>query len=111
MLFRLLIPLLLLSSAYATENNIRVGENQTCVYRVETLMNASFKTYPSIQVSRYVIQGANAQVEGAKWNYFPTPSVDVSQASGRRNTTARLDQPLWTGGKSMRLIAQSRKTN
>lgn len=111
MLFRLLIPLFILNTLCGAENNIRVGENQTCVYRVETLMNASFKTYPSIQVSRYIIQGADAQVEGAKWSYFPTPSVDVSQASGRRSTTFRLDQPLWTGGKldASFDIAQSRK--
>jgi len=111
MLFRLLIPLFILNTLYGEENNIRVGENQACVYRVETLMNASFKTYPSIQVSRYIIQGANAQVDGAKWSYFPTPSVDVSQASGRRSMTFRLDQPLWTGGKldASLDIAQSRK--
>jgi adhesin transport system outer membrane protein len=58
-----------------------------------------------------MIQGADAQVDGAKWSYFPTLSVDVSQASGRRSTTFRLDQPLWTGGKldASFDIAQSRK--
>jgi adhesin transport system outer membrane protein len=95
----------------AQETPLRVGNNSTCVSSVETLMNASFKTYPSIQSSRYIIQGADAQLEGAKWNYFPTPSVDVSQGSGRTGTTIRLDQPLWTGGKldAMVDIAQSRK--
>lgn len=99
MLFRFFLLLSLYNTLYGVENILRVGENQTCMYRVETLLNTSFKSYPSIQASRYGIQGANAQVEGAKWGYFPTPSVDVSQASGRRTTTARLDQPLWTFGK------------
>lgn len=105
------IFLIFFSTLHATETPLRVGNNGTCVSSVETLMNASFKTYPSIQASRYIIQGADAQVEGAKWNYFPTPSVDVSQGSGRTGTTIRLDQPLWTGGKLDAAvdIAQSRK--
>ncbi len=85
--------------------------SDACLYRVETLINGSLKTYPSIQSSRYSIQGADAQIDGAKWSYFPTPSVDISQASGRRATTMRLDQPLWTGGKLDAAvdIAQSHK--
>lgn len=85
--------------------------NDECLYRVETLINGSLKTYPSIQSSRFGIQGADAQIDGAKWSYYPTPSVDVSQGSGRRGTTMRLDQPLWTGGKLDAAvdIAQSRK--
>ena len=103
--------LTIFSSLYSSDTTFHISNDTTCVYRVETLLNASFKTYPSIQVSRYMIQGADAQVEGAKWSYFPTPSVDVSQASGRRSTTFRLDQPLWTGGKldASFDIAQSRK--
>lgn len=106
------IFLIFFSTLYAAqETPLRIGNSGTCVSSVETLMNASFKTYPSIQASRYIIQGADAQVEGAKWNYFPTPSVDVSQGSGRTGTTMRLDQPLWTGGKLDATvdIAQSRK--
>jgi outer membrane protein, adhesin transport system len=85
--------------------------SDTCLYRVETLINGSLQTYPSIQSSRFGIQGADAQIDGAKWGYFPTPSVDVSQGSGRRGTTMRLDQPLWTGGKLDAAvdIAQSHK--
>ena len=110
--YSIFIFLVLFSTLYGSqEAPLRIGNNGTCVSSVETLMNASFKTYPSIQASRYIIQGADAQVEGAKWNYFPTPSVDVSQGSGRTGTTIRLDQPLWTGGKldAMVDIAQSRK--
>lgn len=85
--------------------------NDACLYRVETLINGSLKTYPSIQSSRFGIQGADAQIDGAKWSYYPTPSVDVSQGSGRRGVSMRLDQPLWTGGKLDAAvdIAQSRK--
>ncbi len=76
------------------------GENSSCVKEVQTLLRATYKHYPSIHGSKQLLLGANAQVESAKWNYFPTPSVDLSQGSGGRyGTTLRLDQPLWTGGK------------
>lgn len=76
-----------------------VGENLSCAKEVKTLLEVAYKHYPSIQASRQLILGADAQVESAKWNYFPTPSVDVSQRSGRNGSTFRVDQPLWTGGK------------
>ncbi len=76
-----------------------VGDTRTCVNSVKDLLNASYQNYPSIKASKQMLLGAKAQVESANWNYFPTPSVDFSQKSGRNGTTFRLDQPLWTGGK------------
>lgn len=76
-----------------------VGDTLMCVTSVKSLLDASYQNYPSIQASRQMILGAKAGVESAKWNYFPTPSVEFSQRSGRNGTTLRLDQPLWTGGK------------
>lgn len=83
-----------------------------CVRGIDELIAASVRSYPGIQVSRQMMAGADAQVEGAKWGYFPTPSVDISQSSGRTGTTLRLDQPLWTGGKIDATvdIALSKKT-
>lgn len=78
---------------------IRSMNPAQCAKGIDELIGLSLKNYPSIQVSRQMIAGADAQVEGAKWGYYPTPSVDVSQSSGRTGTTLRLDQPLWTGGK------------
>ena len=66
---------------------------------IDDLIATAIKNHPSIQMSRQIIAGANAQAEGAQWGYFPTPSVDFSQSAQRRGTTLRLDQPLWTGGK------------
>lgn len=67
---------------------------------VDKLIDNTLKNHPSIQMSRQTLKGSQAQVNSAKWGYFPTPSVDVSQgAQGRRGVTLRLDQPLWTGGK------------
>lgn len=86
--------------AYTYDIYAKTGGSQSCVKNVKDLLNAAYRHYPSIRASERVILGTNAQVEGAKWNYFPTPSVDISQGtSGRKGSTFQLDQPLWTGGK------------
>lgn len=77
-----------------------VGQKQSCTTDVQSLLKSAYRHYPSIKASRHLLFGAKAQLESAKWNYFPTPSVDFSQRSGSRyGATFRLDQPLWTGGR------------
>lgn len=83
-------------SSQAKELTIK---NISCTTDVSSLIQSVLSSHPSIESARYLIQSSNAQVEGAKWGYYPTPSVDASMASGRRGTTIRLDQPVWTGGK------------
>lgn len=73
--------------------------SEECHNSVDNLVQDALNNHPSIAMSRQTIIGANAQVAGAKWGYYPTPSIDVTQSSGRRGTTFRVDQPLWTGGK------------
>jgi outer membrane protein, adhesin transport system len=78
---------------------------------VEALIASALQFHPSIRSQQAQMQGAKAGVEGAAWQYYPTPSVSVDQgataASGNTLvTTLRLQQPLWTGG---RLTAGSEK--
>ena len=76
------------------------GEKGSCSTRISSVLNAAYRHYPSITASQKMILSAKAQVESARWNYFPTPSIDFSQGTaGRRGETYRIDQPLWTGGK------------
>ena len=79
--------------------NTPVRDVNMCVKNVNTLLNETYKNYPSIKASRQMILSKQAKVESAKWNYFPTPSIDISQRADRKNMTFRLEQPLWTGGK------------
>jgi len=76
------------------------GETKACSTRIASVLKQAYQHYPSITASQKLILSAKAQIESAKWNYFPTPSIDFSQGeAGRRGETYRLDQPLWTGGK------------
>ncbi|MBD3806933.1 TolC family protein [Sulfuricurvum sp.] len=66
---------------------------------IEYLIRSTLETHPTIKASRQMIKGAEAGLEGAKWGYYPTPSIEISQSASRRGSAFRLDQPLWTGGK------------
>lgn len=68
------------------------------------------KQHPTVQAGLSQIQSARKDVEGAKWQFLPTPSISAEKSdktigglTDTRRTIARLQQPLWTGG---RLTAQ-----
>jgi len=74
--------------------------NETCNIDFNELLNEGLSSHPSIAMSKDVIKGAEYQLDSAKWGYYPSPSIDVSATSQNNiQTTLRLDQPLWTGGK------------
>ena len=110
MILKLLKTLPLLSLClYATEdiptqtNNYIVYSEQTktqCDVKFDHLLNEGLGSHPSISMSKKVLEGAEYGVDSAFWGYFPSPSVDVSfKSADKKQTTYRLEQPIWTGGK------------
>ena len=74
--------------------------SEICKTDSDKLLSQLITNHPSIKMSQEVIKGAKERVDSAFWGYFPTPSVDVSVRDEDRNlTTARIEQPIWTGGK------------
>lgn len=65
----------------------------------EYLIAQILKTNPNIQSADMALKASGVAVDGAKWGYFPTPSISTEQQGGKRSFTARLEQPIWTGGK------------
>ena len=73
------------------------------------LLNMVMESHPAVLSQMRQVQGAQADERGAKFQFYPTPSVamekvssdvvDASYANGSRVTTWRLQQPLWTGGR------------
>lgn len=77
------------------------------------------KQHPSVQAAQSQIESAKQDVDGAKWQFMPTPSIGAEKSSkaadgltDRRTTFARLQQPLWTGGRLTAQLdrAQSQET-
>ncbi len=73
------------------------------------LLNLAFDSNPALQSQASLVRASQAEVKGANWQFYPTPSVSVEQASASnqdtsynkdsRVTTFRLQQPLWTAGR------------
>lgn len=76
---------------------------------LELLITEAIKTHPIVQSRAAQTAAAAVALQGAKWQYFPTPSVsfesvygsdtDVSFSGDDHVTQFRLEQPLWTGGR------------
>ena len=77
--------------------------------RLEQLIHSALASHPSAQGQRALVESAEAGVDSARWQFYPTPSVSIetAQASAtdrlyqgeNRVSTARLQHPLWTGGR------------
>jgi adhesin transport system outer membrane protein len=73
------------------------------------LIDLSLKTHPSIQTQEALVASAANELEGAKWQFYPTPSITIERiGSGSMDrlymgnstvVTARIQQPLWTAGR------------
>ena len=75
------------------------------------LIEGVLSSHPSVRSQKAQGESAKEAVEGAKWQFYPTPSIGFEQVSttnadtsysplGDKNvTTVRLQQPLWTGGR------------
>lgn len=74
---------------------------------VPTLIREALRQHPSVRAQATMQGAAQAGVQTAHWQYWPTPSVTLERAdtsdpaySGDSTvTTLRLQQPLWTGGR------------
>lgn len=76
---------------------------------LESLIAATLSFHPSVRSAQSQQASAKAGLSGARWQYWPTPSVLVENAStstinsayqgDSRVATLRLQQPLWTAGR------------
>lgn len=72
-----------------------------------SLIGEALTQHPALRGQASMQDAAKAGVEGAKWQYWPTPSLalerantnDPSYRGDHSATTVRLQQPLWTGGR------------
>lgn len=76
---------------------------------LEDLIGSALSSYPSIQAQQAQERAAEAGVDSAKWQFYPTASVSVEKARASASdpayqgdstvSTLRLQQPLWSGGR------------
>jgi adhesin transport system outer membrane protein len=77
---------------------------------LEQLITDTLKDHPAIRNQKSQKAAAEATVETAKWQYYPTPSINVQSKYNNPETdpsyrgdpvavTLDLQQPIWTGGQ------------
>jgi outer membrane protein, adhesin transport system len=67
---------------------------------LEQLVAIAIRSHPGVAAKRADLGAAQAEVEAARWQYFPTPSMQVRGLdTGGAATVLALQQPLWAGGR------------
>ena len=95
-LTRLVLCILALAIALPSAS----AEQLSGQWTLEELAREALGTYPEILASQSQQAAARADLEGARWQRFPTPSIEASQDdAGNDIALARLQQPIWTGGR------------
>lgn len=81
--------------------------------RFKSTLHQLIEVYPPVVAARSQLQSANAELDSANWNFYPTPSLAIERSDkkvigvlNQDTRFLRLQQPLWTGG---RLSAQVKK--
>lgn len=95
----LLVLLFIVVSMIVSQGSLAAG--------LPSLINEALVQHPALRSQASMQDAAKAAVEGAKWEYWPTPSMTLERANTNDSayrgdsavTTFRLQQPLWTGGR------------
>jgi len=69
---------------------------------LETLLTRAATSHPSIAAARAAVRASGADVSAARWQAFPSFSVQglwLDQRANSRQTSLVIDQPIWTGGR------------
>ncbi len=76
----------------------------------------ALQNHPSIRSAQMQVQSGKSEVQGARWQFWPTPSISAERVNTRDPAYAggddhaiivRLQQPLWTGGRLAAGLARS----
>jgi adhesin transport system outer membrane protein len=70
-------------------------------------VNAVLRVHPLVRARTDDARATGADLQAARWQYWPTPSVNTDTLRGQSVSVARLSQPLWDGGKIAAGITQA----
>lgn len=66
------------------------------------LLARAVSSHPSISAARFSVRAAGADIEAARWQAFPSLSVEgmwLGDEPNSRQASLVVDQPIWTGGR------------
>ena len=59
----------------------------------------AIQAHPSIANKRAGLNAAQSEIQAARYQYYPTPSVQLRQDKGDSTTIFAVQQPLWAAGR------------
>jgi adhesin transport system outer membrane protein len=79
--------------------HIGLAQAQTA-WHFDQILQSALASHPALQAKRSAQDAARADLEGAKWQRYPTLSVEGATPSSHQNSAlVRIEQPLWSGGR------------
>lgn len=75
------------------------GAAQAADHTLKQLLQEAALKHPSVMQARRQAQAAGFDVESAQWGRYPTVSSQLRSDSNLTQSLAKVEQPLWTGGK------------
>lgn len=67
--------------------------------RLSGLLDLAMTRHPTILQARSQAQAAGFDLDSAKWGRFPTLSTELRSDSTYTQSVAKVEQPLWAGGR------------
>lgn len=67
--------------------------------RLSNLLELAMLRHPTILQARNQAKASGFDLEAAKWGRFPTVTSDIRSDTSYVQSVAKLEQPLWTGGR------------
>lgn len=93
-------PMRLALASQVSTGEADVASRRTAKLGIEELFQLAAQTHPEVAARRAELEAALANRDAARWQYFPTPSLQVRQQDkGGSVTVAALQQPVWSGGR------------
>ena len=75
------------------------GQALAADFTLKQLLQIGADRHPSVLQARNQAQAAGFDVESAQWGRFPTVSTQLRSDTKLSQSVAKIEQPLWTGGK------------
>jgi len=66
---------------------------------LDQFITLAIQTHPSVASKRAGLNAAEAEIQAARYQYYPTPSLQLRQNRNELATVLALQQPLWAGGR------------
>lgn len=88
-------------AAASSTGSTDTGSAPGTLWTLDAVARDALATHPDIVGKEYSLNAAEANVQGAKWQRFPTLAVEAGKANdgNPRFSDISVTQPIWTGGR------------